>query len=181
MAKFYPTLTPHLQTFIAEQHLFFVATAPHQGRVNLSPKGADTFRCLGDCAFAYLDLTGSGNETAAHVNENGRLTVMFCSFGPEPTILRLYGRARVVRPQDPDWPALVALFPPLPGTRQIFRADLLEAQTSCGYGVPHYEWVGPRSRLQEWAERKGEAGLVAYRQQKNQRSIDGLPAYPHDL
>ncbi|MGQ9865063.1 MAG: pyridoxamine 5'-phosphate oxidase family protein, partial [Pseudanabaenaceae cyanobacterium] len=142
MAKFYPTLTPALQAFIAAQHIFFVATAPHQGRVNLSPKGGDTFRCLGDRAFAYLDLTGSGNETAAHVNENGRLTVMFCNVGSEPTILRLYGRARIVRPNDPDWAALAASLPSLPGTRQIVQADLLEAQTSCGYGVPHYEWVG---------------------------------------
>lgn len=175
MAKFYPELTDALQQFIAEQKLFFTATAPRQGRVNLSPKGIDTFRCLDRHTVAYLDLTGSGNETAAHLLENGRLTIMFCSFSEQPLILRLYGQGRAIQPRHPEWQQYSPLFPPTPGTRQIIVLAIEQAQTSCGTGVPIYDFREPRSAIIRWANQKGEAGLQQYWRDKNQTSIDGLP------
>lgn len=175
MAKFYPELTDTLLEFIAQQQMFFTASAPIEGRVNVSPKGMDTFRCLSRQQVAYLDLTGSGNETSAHIRENSRLTIMFCSFTGQPLILRLYGQGQVIRPRDRDWNQLYDLFDPIPGTRQIIKLSLDCAQTSCGYGVPLYEYRGQRPKLQQWAEAKGEAGLQKYWQEKNQTSIDGLP------
>jgi len=175
MAKFYPELSDSLLEFIAQQQMFFTASAPIEGRVNVSPKGMDTFRCLSRQQVAYLDLTGSGNETSAHIRENGRLTIMFCSFTGQPLILRLYGHGQVIRRRDREWNQLYDLFDPIPGTRQIIKLSLDCAQTSCGYGVPLYEYRGPRPKLQQWAEAKGEAGLQKYWQEKNQTSIDGLP------
>ena len=179
MAKFYTHLDDSLQKFIGEQRMFFTATAPADGRINLSPKGMDTFRCLDEGRrFAYLDLTGSGNETAAHLAENGRLTVMFCSFTEQPLILRIYGRGRVVRPADAEWSELRPHFPALPGERQIVLLDVESAQTSCGFAVPVYDLKEERQRLVEWTLSKGDDGLLDYRREKNQVSIDGLPAYP---
>jgi hypothetical protein len=179
MAKFYEQLDAKLRDFIAAQKMFFTATAPEEGRINLSPKGMDTFRCLdGGRRVAYLDLTGSGNETAAHLAENGRMTVMFCSFSEQPLILRIYGRGRVVRPGDAEWPALRPHFPRLPGERQIVLLEVESAQTSCGFAVPVYELKEERQRLVEWTLSKGEAGIRDYRREKNRVSIDGLPAYP---
>ena len=177
MADFFTELNDAQKAFIAEQKLFFVATAPSAGRINLSPKGLDTFRCLDGRTVAYLDLTGSGNETAAHLAEDGRMTVMFCSFTRKPLILRLYGHGRVVQPHDDAWPALFAHFEPVPGQRQIIVLDVESVQTSCGYAVPHYVFQEERDTLLRWAEHKGEAGLEAYRAEKNQRSIDGLDVY----
>jgi len=179
MAKFYERLDEQLQSFIGEQKMFFTATAPAEGRINLSPKGMDTFRCLdGGRRVAYLDLTGSGNETAAHLSENGRMTVMLCSFSERPLILRIYGRGRVVRPGDGEWAALRPHFPELPGERQIVLLEVESAQTSCGFAVPVYELKEERQMLVEWTLKKGEDGLLDYRREKNQVSIDGLPAYP---
>lgn len=175
MAKFYTTLTPSLREFIAEQKMFFVATAPESGRINLSPKGMDTFRCIDDATVAYLDLTGSGNETSAHLTENGRITLMLCSFTEKPNILRIYGRGRVVRPEDGEWPMLLANFSPTPGQRQIIVVAIDSIQTSCGFSIPFYEYLGPREQLVKWAEVKGEDGLREYRDTKNVVSIDGLP------
>lgn len=175
MAKFYPALTDELRAFIARQHLFFTATAAAEGRVNLSPKGTDSFRCLDQHTVAYLDLTGSGNETAAHLRANGRITVMFCSFDTQPVILRLYGRGRAIRPRDPEWESYSRHFPPLTGARQIMVMEVEAAQTSCGYGVPLYEYAGERGTLLRWAEKKGPQGLQDYWREKNQTSIDGLP------
>lgn len=177
MAKFYSGLPPELQEFIAQQHIFFVATAPQEGRINLSPKGIDTFRCLSDRTVAYLDLTGSGNETAAHVQANSRITVMFCSFTEKPLILRLYGQGRVLRPRDSAWQEYCHLFPAIPGIRQIAVVEIESVQTSCGFGVPCYEFQGQRETLLEWAAQKGEAGLQDYWHAKNQSSIDGLPTH----
>ncbi len=177
MAKFYTELTEPLQKFIAEQQMFFTASAPNCGRVNLSPKGIDTFRCLDQHTVAYLDLTGSGNETSAHLSENGRLTIMFCSFSQQPLILRLYGQGSVIHPRDPEWENLERLFPPTPGTRQIIKLSIESAQTSCGHGVPFYEYVGDRETMIRWAEKKGKDGLRQYWQEKNQASIDGLPTH----
>jgi hypothetical protein len=177
MAKFFTHLDENIRRFIAEQKVFFTATAPEEGRINLSPKGMDTFRCLDGERVAYLDLTGSGNETAAHLAENGRMTVMFCSFSAQPLILRLYGRGRVVRPGDGGWSALRPLFPELPGERQIVVLEVESAQTSCGFAVPVYELKGERQALVEWTLAKGEGRLVEYRREKNRVSIDGLPTY----
>ncbi|WP_299487349.1 pyridoxamine 5'-phosphate oxidase family protein [Acaryochloris sp. IP29b_bin.137] len=175
MAKFYSELTPNLQAFIQDQQIFFTASAPSQGRINLSPKGMNTFRCLGKTKVAYLDLTGSGNETSAHIAENRRLTMMFCSFAGDPLILRLYGQGEVIRPCDRIWSDWIKAFDPLPGTRQIIVLHIESVQTSCGFGVPLYEYQGDRNQLINWATQKGEEGLQEYQAQKNRISIDGLP------
>ncbi|MEM7768946.1 MAG: pyridoxamine 5'-phosphate oxidase family protein [Cyanobacteria bacterium P01_A01_bin.37] len=175
MAKFYQQLDDALRSFIEEQQLFFTATAPTQGRINLSPKGIDTFRCIDNYTVAYLDLTGSGNESAAHLRENGRMTIMFCSFSDRPQILRLYGRGEVIDVEHPQWEALSPLFSGQPGQRQIIRLMLDSVQTSCGFGVPLFEFQGQRDNLIEWADKKGEDGLNRYRREKNRTSIDGLP------
>ena len=173
------SITPELAEWIAAQPLFFVASAPlsEAGHVNVSPRGLDTFRILGPREVAFIDLTGSGNETAAHVTENGRLTVMFCAFNGAPRILRLHGRGRVILPQDTEWAQLRPLFPPeLPGVRQILRLMVTRISTSCGYGVPLFQYLGQRDALSQWAQKKGPDGLVEYRQKKNAHSLDGLPA-----
>jgi hypothetical protein len=178
MAKVHEAITPDLHKFIEEQHLFFVASAPldANGHVNLSPKGLDCFSVLSPHQVAYLDLTGSGNETAAHLLENGRITFMFCAFAGPPRILRLYGRGRVVLPEDAEWSGLVGRFPDHAGARHIITADVERVQTSCGFGVPLMEYEGQRDTLLRWAEAKGEDELEQYREQKNRVSIDGLPA-----
>jgi Pyridoxamine 5'-phosphate oxidase len=175
MAKFYAELDDILTQFIAKQKMFFTATAPTQGRINLSPKGIDTFRCCDRQTVAYLDLTGSGNETAAHLHENGRMTIMFCSFTEKPLILRLYGQGQVIRPHHSDWQHFLSHFGALPGQRQIIVLRIDAVQTSCGFGVPLYEFQQQRETLLDWADGKGEAGLQDYWQEKNQISIDGLP------
>ncbi len=177
MARFFPRLDEHLRGFIAEQKIFFTATAPADGRINLSPKGMDTLRCVDDRTVAYLDLTGSGNETAAHLAADGRMTIMFCSFSAQPLILRLYGRGRVVRPGGDGWDDLRAHFPALPGERQIVVLALESAQTSCGFAVPVYELKEERGMLTEWTEKKGPRGIEDYWREKNQTSIDGLPTH----
>lgn len=178
MGKVLTELTPDLTDFVRAQPVFFVATAPlaAEGHVNLSPKGLDTFRVLAPTRVAYLDLTGSGNETAAHVAENGRIALMFCAFSGAPRIVRLHGRGDVVAPGDARWADLVARFPALPGARQIVVVEVERVSTSCGFGVPEMELVGERPTLVRWAEAKGPDGLAAYRAEKNARSIDGLPA-----
>lgn len=178
MGKLLDSLTPELVSFIEAQPLYFVATAPlsQQGHVNLSPKGLDTFRILSPNRVAYLDLTGSGNETAAHLTENARITVMFCSFAKQPLILRLYGKGRVVLPTDNLWPEMIACFPEYPGTRQVILADIELVQTSCGFGVPLMEPAEDRNTLIRWAEAKGADELRTYRKTKNSTSLDGLEA-----
>lgn len=175
MGKMFSALDDRLTAFIAAQKIFFTATAPTEGRVNLSPKGIDTFRCLDHHTVAYLDLTGSGNEAAAHLIENGRMTIMFCAFDGAPLILRLYGRGRVVRPRDAEWTGLLTHFTPLPGQRQIVVLRIENVQTSCGHAVPCFDYAGERRLLLDWSEKKGEAGLEEYWREKNQVSIDGLP------
>lgn len=178
MAKKFEAITPELARFIAAQPLFFVATAPlaASGHPNLSPKGLDTFRVLSASRVAYLDLTGSGNETAAHLLENGRITFLFCAFGGDPRILRLYGRGRVVAPGAEEWEGLAGAFPAYSGARQVVVAEIEFVQTSCGFGVPAMELAGQRETLIRWAEAKGPEGLAKYRREKNARSLDGLPA-----
>jgi hypothetical protein len=176
MAKVFDHITEDLHQFIVAQHLFFVASAPLSptGHINLSPKGLDSFRILSPNRVAYLDLTGSGNETSAHLQENGRITFMFCAFQGAPMILRLYGKAAVILPGAPEWDELYSLFPPLPGARQIILAEIDRVQTSCGFGVPLYEHQAQREVLVQWASKKGEQGLQEYQRQKNLISIDGL-------
>ena len=175
MGKMLSALDATLVAFIGEQKIFFTATAPGEGRVNVSPKGIDTFRCLDHHTVAYLDLTGSGNEASAHLLENGRMTVMFCSFDAKPLILRLYGRGRVVRPRDTEWPTLLAHFDCLPGQRQIVVLTIESVQTSCGFAVPRFDFRAHRPTLVEWSEKVGPAGIEEYWREKNQTSIDGLP------
>lgn len=177
MGKPHDYLTPEHRAFIERQQMFFVATAPLSptGRINLSPKGLDTFRVLDDRRVAYLDLTGSGNETSAHLAENGRITLMFCAFEGQPKILRLYGAGRTILPASPEWPELAARFEMLPGARQVIVADIDRVATSCGFGIPLYSYEGEREQLLAWAERKGDGGLDTYRRQHNAQSIDGLP------
>lgn len=177
MAKLHENITDDLQEWIKAQHLFFVASAPlsAEGHVNVSPKGQDCLRILSSTKVAYLDLTGSGNETSAHLHENGRITFMFCAFQGPPRILRLYGTGHTVLPDMPEWDELIGLFNPMPGMRQIIVAEIDRVQTSCGFSVPLYDYVEERDTLIKWAEVKGDDGLVAYRQEKNLQSIDGLP------
>ena len=178
MAKVFDTLPDDLADFIREQHVFFVASAPlaAEGHVNLSPKGMDCLRVLTPNRVAYLDLTGSGNETSAHVAENGRITLMWCAFSGPPRILRLFGQGRTVLPASADWVELRPLFPGYPGTRQIMVAEVDRVQTSCGFGVPLMTYTGERDALVKYAETTGEVGLARYRQETNAISMDGLPA-----
>lgn len=175
MAKQFPGFEPAHEAFIAENPIFFVATAAPDGRVNVSPKGRDALRLLGPDRVIWLNLTGSGNETAAHLLRANRMTLMWCSFGTRPLILRAYGTARAVHRGEPGWDALAVSFPAEPGARQIFDMAVETVQTSCGYGVPLMEFRGERDTIRSWAERKGEDGILAYWQEKNRQSIDGFP------
>lgn len=177
MGKSFAAIMPEHEAFIRKQRLFFVGTAPLQadGHVNLSPKGHDVFRILSPNKVAYLDLTGSGNETSAHLLENGRITFMFTAFEGPPMILRLYGTGRVVLPHTAEWAEQAPLFDMLPGARQIIVADIQESKTSCGFSVPYFSYEGERDILLKWAEKKGNDGLTAYWQEKNACSADGLP------
>jgi hypothetical protein len=177
MGKTYDAIEPRLAAFLTAQRIFFVATAPSgdAGHINLSPKGLDSFRILDARTVAYLDLTGSGIETAAHLRDNGRITIMFCAFEGPPNIVRLYGRGSVLRAGSAAFAQLAAQFPDHPGARAIVRVALDRVSDSCGYSVPRYAYAGERTQLVDWAERKGAEGLEAYRRDKNARSIDGLP------
>jgi pyridoxamine 5'-phosphate oxidase-like protein len=177
MASFFQHIEPAHATFIQQQHIFFTASAAATGRVNVSPRGADAFRVLGPNAVAYLDETGSGNETAAHLRASGRLTIMFCGFEAAPMILRLYGQGRSLPRGTPEYAALLQSAYDMrepPGARQIIRLDIELVQTSCGYGVPLFDYKADRPTLRRWADAKGEAAVAAYRRQKNIRSIDGF-------
>jgi Pyridoxamine 5'-phosphate oxidase len=177
MATVHDSITEHHQAFIAKQHLFFVSTAPlsADGHVNLSPKGLDCFRVLSPRRVGYADVIGSGNEVSAHVLENGRITFMFCAFDGPPSILRLYGVGQAIVRGHSDWEDLSRHFTILPSTRQIIVADISRIQTSCGFGVPLFEYVGERDQHFKWASAKGQSGLEEYISENNQVSIDGLP------
>ncbi|MYZ49350.1 pyridoxamine 5'-phosphate oxidase family protein [Propylenella binzhouense] len=178
MAKQFPAIEPRLRSFIENQRIFFVASAAAGTRVNVSPKEIGALRVLDERRVAYLDQTGSGNETAAHILAGGTVTIMFCAFAGPPMILRLYGRGRVLRRGGAEYAALLAArFDGVepPGARQMVLLDVEIVQTSCGFGVPLFEPAGERPTLRRWAESKGEAGLVEYRSEKNVRSLDGLP------
>jgi Pyridoxamine 5'-phosphate oxidase len=168
-------LNPTLISFIKAQHFFFVATAAPDGRVNVSPKGLDSLRVLNATKIIWLNLTGSGNETAAHLREHPRMTLMFCAFEGDAMILRVYGAAKVVHPGDPDWQNLCSQFPKMAGSRQIFELDIDLVQTSCGTGVPLMQFTAERgpTELLPFYEDMGEDGVKAYWARKNSRSLDG--------
>ena len=177
MGKVRSQIDDALAKQIQEQHVFFVATAPlaAQGNLNLSPKGLDSFRILGPKTVAYLDLVGSGIETVAHLKENGRIVLMFCTFQGAPTVVRLHGHGRVVEPEGEEFPALSARFPRYEAVRAIIMIDVSRVSTSCGFGVPLLRYEKDRTQLRAWAEHKGAEGLRIYKQEKNRLSIDGLP------
>jgi len=176
VAQQHPCISDRLAEFIAAQPMFFVATATKQGRINLSPKGLDgTFKLLTPNRVAWLNLTGSGNETAAHLRQDSRITIMFCAFSGAPLILRLYGKGQVYHRRDAEWGAFEPLFPDYPAKRQIVVIEIDSVITSCGFGVPEMNFVAQRPALPQWAERKGPEGIAEYWQAKNLTSFDGHP------
>jgi hypothetical protein len=177
MGKVYATIDEKLARWLSAQKIFFVATAPlsPDGHINCSPKDGASFQILDEQTVAYLDLTGSGVETIAHVRENGRIVLMFCAMEGPPKIIRLHGQGEAIEPKHPDFETMRSLFKDTTGLRAFIRIRLSRISDSCGFGVPLYEFRGEHSQLQEWAERKGEASLTVYRQTKNRCSIDGLP------
>lgn len=178
MGTVHETIDDALRRWIAKQHVFFVGTAPLDGggHVNVSPKGmAGTFAVLDERTCAYLDLTGSGIETVAHVRENGRITLMWAAFDGPPRIVRVQGRGRVLLPGENGWDELAALFEAHRGARSIIVVDADRVSDSCGYSVPKMDFVQDRTRLVEWADNRTDAQLVTYRRTKNATSIDGLP------
>lgn len=181
MGKDYPEITPKIADWVSRQKMFFVATAPlsADGMVNCSPKGMDTFRILGPKTVAYLDLTGSGVETIAHLGENGRIVIMMCAFEGPPDIHRFHGRGEALLKGTPDYDALIGQFDELPGTRSIIRIAVDRISDSCGYSVPLYDYKGDRDGLIKWAEKKGTAGIEAYQRENNARSVDGIPSHLH--
>jgi len=177
MGQKYSEISNKLQSFIELQKLFFVGTATVDSRVNVSPKGMDSLRVLGKNRVVWLNVTGSANETSAHVQEYPRMTIMFAAFEGKPMILRLYGQAKVVHRNDPQWQELYAIFGPMTGMRQIFdlRVDLV--QTSCGMSVPFFDYIEEREQLSKWAMKKGDEGIRDYWQENNQISLDGKPTH----
>ena len=179
MGKIYDIIDADLQAWICGQKIFFVATAPlsPDGHVNCSPKGGDTFRVISGQTVAYLDLTGSGIETISHIQENGRIVIMFCAFEGAPKIVRLHGKAEVIYQNHPDFRVLIGHFQPHVGARAIVRTTVTRISDSCGHGVPLLDFVGNRNLLDKWSETKGPEGLAIYRAAKNRASIDGIPGH----
>jgi hypothetical protein len=175
MARQFPKITDALKGFIERQKIFFVGTADVDGRVNVSPKGSDSFRIIDKNRVVWLNLTGSGNETAAHLIANNRITIMFCALDGKPMILRLYGSGKTIHPKDADWESLATLFPEKIGARQIFDISIDLVQTSCGFQVPFYEYEGERDLLDKWTENKGRDGVKQYWEDNNKTSLDGKP------
>ncbi|MFK5982031.1 MAG: pyridoxamine 5'-phosphate oxidase family protein [Flavobacteriaceae bacterium] len=173
MGKQLKEITEPLKEFIENQKLFFVGTARNEGSVNISPKGMDTFRIINSNKIVWLNLTGSGNETAAHLQENNRMTIMFCSFEEKPLILRLYGNAKIYHENEAEFQNNISLFPKHIGARQIIVMDVDLVQTSCGFAVPFMDFKEERSQLTRWSDKKGEAGIKQYWKERNAKSIDG--------
>ncbi len=174
MGKRYEAISAELREFIAKQKIFFVGTATDSSRVNISPKGMDSLRVLDANRVIWLNVTGSGNETAAHLQSHPRMTLMFAAFEGAPMILRLYGKARAIHCMDEDWPELYAHFSPNTGARQIFDLQVDLVQTSCGMAVPFFDYVEEREQLNQWAVKKGEVDIRNYWREKNQFSLDGI-------
>ncbi|MEQ6118652.1 pyridoxamine 5'-phosphate oxidase family protein [Reichenbachiella sp. MALMAid0571] len=174
MGKRLDKISEELKEFITNQKIFFVGTAAAEGRVNVSPKGIDTFRVLGENKIVWLNLTGSGNETAAHLLRNNRMTIMFCSFEEKPIILRLYGTAKIFHARDTEFDEYLKLFPKVTGSRQIIEMNVDLVQTSCGFAVPFMDFKAERTTLNSWSEKQDEDRLTDYRKEKNSQSIDGF-------
>ncbi|XLS30328.1 pyridoxamine 5'-phosphate oxidase family protein [Flavobacteriaceae bacterium M23B6Z8] len=174
MGKQFASITPDLQEFIEDQKIFFVGTAACEGRVNVSPKGTDSFRVINPTKIVWLNLTGSGNETAAHLLKNNRMTIMFCAFEGKPLILRLYGTASIYHHRDQEFHDFIGLFPENVGSRQIIEMDIDLVQTSCGYAVPFMDFKEERTTLNQWADNRGEDKIKEYWKEKNTKSIDGF-------
>ena len=175
MGQRYSEIPNKLKQFIKEQKIFFVGTASEDSRVNISPKGMDSLRVMDKNRIVWLNVTGSGNETSAHIQENSRMTIMFVALDGKPMILRVYGSARVIHKNDQEWKKLYSLFDPIPGARQVFDLEVDLVQTSCGMAVPFFDYVEERNQLKNWAIKKGDEGLKEYWKQKNQVSLDGKP------
>jgi len=175
MAIQYKSISEEQASFINDQKIYFVATATDHSKVNLSPKGMDSFRILDANRVMWLNLTGSGNETAAHLLKNNRITIMFCSFEAKPLILRLYGTAKSIHPKDEEWAKYISLFPEQLGCRQLIDMHIEMVQTSCGFAVPFMEHKGERDTLKIWADKKGEEGITDYWKERNSISLDGDP------
>ena len=175
MGKQYQSIPTKSQEFIKAQKLFFVATATEDSRINLSPKGGDSIRVLSENRVVWLNLTGSGNETAAHLLENNRMTLMFCAFEGKPMILRLYGNAKTYHPRDSEYDDLIDLFPTETGARQIIDMSVDLVQTSCGMSIPFYDFKEDRNQLKDWADTKGRDGIKEYWKDRNTLSIDKNP------
>jgi hypothetical protein len=179
MSKQLPSIDPTLATWIAAQKIFFIGTAPlsADAHINISPKGGDSFRVLGPMEVAYQDYTGSGAETAAHLQENGRIIIMFCAFDGPPQVVRLHGQGEIIAETHPRFAEFSKQFPPNPGTRAFVHIHLTRVSTSCGYSVPYFDFKAPRDTLDKWALNQGPTKIREYRAHKNQHSIDGLPAF----
>ena len=175
MGTQYDMLSDQQIAFIEKQHLFFCGTAAPTGKVNISPKGMDSLRVLGPNRILWRNFTGSGNETAGHLAQSNRMTLMWCSFDKQPMILRAYGTARTIHPRDDDWTELSAFFPEQPGVRQLYDMTLEMVQKSCGYAVPFFDHLTDRDTLKHWTEDKGEDGIKAYWTERNGKTLDGLP------
>ena len=180
MAKQYSEITDKLKLFIEGQKIFFVGTATADSKINISPKGMDSLRVVDKNRMVWLNVTGSGNETSAHIQENPRMTIMFASFEGSPVILRLYGNAKVIHKNDSEWKDSYSLFNPIPGARQIFDLAVDLVQTSCGMGVPFFDYVNEREQLENWAIKKGDSGIKEYWLEKNLTSLDGKPTHIKD-
>ncbi len=175
MGKLSDHLTQFHKDFIAEQKMFFVATAPKKGKINISPKGINSIEVVDDKTLVWLNLTGSGNETAAHLLEDNRITIMMNAFEGNPMILRIYGTAESIHQHDQEWSSYINLFPPSNGARNIIKVKIESVMSSCGFGVPIMEYKEERTELTNWAEKKGPDGIKAYQKEKNVISLDGKP------
>lgn len=177
MGRRYEQLSAEHIAFIEQQKMYFVGTAADEGSINVSPKGFDSLRVLSPNRVVWLNITGSGNETAAHLAQNERMTIMFCAFDGDPKILRLYGKAVAVHPRDNQWQELSAMFEPHIGARQYVDFSIELVQTSCGFCVPLYDFKAERENMPKWTAIKGKDGIADYWRKKNQLSIDGLPTH----
>lgn len=175
MGKQFTELNSKHVEFIKNQKLYFVGTAGCEGKINVSPKGMDSFRVINNNKIVWLNLTGSGNETSTHVQENGRMTLLFCAFEGKPYILRLYGNSKVFHSRDSDWNSYISLFPNILGARQVFELEIEMVQSSCGFGVPFFEYKEDRTTLRDWTKIVGDDGIKEYWKEKNQKSLDGKP------
>ena len=177
MAKILDCITPKLQKFIEKQPIFFIGTAAETGNVSVSPKGMDSLRVVENNKVIWLNMTGSGNETAAHLLQNDRMTMMFCAFEGKPLILRLYGNAKIYHKRDPEFAQFTPLFPTYTGARQIIEVSINKVQTSCGFAVPLMDFKQERTLLSDWSDKQGEDKIEAYWENKNTKSIDGFETH----